>query len=204
MEFDKEFGQLAVILLALFSRGIKTIIEKKMNTSPKRQKEKLQAEKKIQEIISNIQIKLDLCRVGLIQYHNGNKDFNGVGFNNASMRYEVVTDKRKVERIMSSFQNVPVSTVINMLIELNRTNKGYVVHSDEDNDEQGHTAKYYGVKRAYNFRLGEDISKGVLTCVFTKDRHLTDEDIKFIKSQIVGIKLATKNLKYWTLLGLPS
>jgi hypothetical protein len=200
---DKDTSQIVILLVAIFARGIKGFIEKKINYSPKTNKKRLEAEKKVQHILDNIVERLDLCRASIISYHNGNKDFNGIGFNNATMRFESLSRNRPIDKIITKFQSIPVSTVVDMLVDLNRSTIGYVIHNSEGDSESSHTAKFYGVNKAYNFLLGQEVSEGVLSLVFTEpNRNLSPEQINYVKTQIVGIKLATKDLKSWTLLGL--
>jgi hypothetical protein len=200
---DKDTSQIVILLVAIFARGIKGFIEKKINYSPKTNKKRLEAEKKVQHILDNMVERLDLCRASIINYHNGNKDFHGIGFNNSSMRFESLSKIRNIDKIITKYQSIPVSTTIDMLVELNRSNSGYVIHSSDGDNESSHTAKFYGINKAYNFLLGEEVSEGMLSLVFTEpNRSLSPEQITYVKTQIVGIRLATKDLKSWTLLGL--
>ncbi len=157
-------------------------------------------EKSIQEIIDNIVKKTGLSSVSILAYHNGVKDLKGVGFTNSSMRFESVN--KGVKKIITQFQSIPVSTMVDMLIELNRSNKKYVV-IDSDHSQAGMTQKYFGIEKSYNFLIGEDISSGVLSCCFNdNNKELSEQDILYIKSQIVGLKVTIKNLKLWKFLGL--
>jgi hypothetical protein len=178
----------AAILLVgknLFDLVFKYIKQKKINTIFKRS---INTSSIINEELSIIRDKFGFNRVSLIDYHNGTENFKGLSFKNASMRNEVV-DVR-TSRIISEFQNIPCSIVADMLIKLEESKKSYIVVGDNGDDQTSITHRMYGVKQAYNFKLGKTLVDGVVSCAFTDNKcDLTQDEIIEIKAIVQKIYL---------------
>lgn len=147
---------------------------------------------KINEELSTIRDVYGFNRVSLIDYHNGTESFKGLSFKNASMRNEVVDNKTK--NIITDFQNIPCSIIAEMLVELEDSKEGYIIATDEGDSATAITHKMYGVRIEYNFKIGKDLTEGVVSMVFTDTiNRLTKEQIIEIKAHIQKIRLLRTN-----------
>lgn len=147
---------------------------------------------KINEELATIRDTYGFNRVSLIDYHNGTESFKGLSFKNASMRNEVVDNRTK--NIITDFQNIPCSIVAEMLMNLEASEEGYVIATDEGDSATAITHKMYGVKTTYNFKIGKDLTEGVVSMVFTDNAdQITKEEILELKAHIQKIRLLRIN-----------
>lgn len=148
----------------------------------------VQVSAKINQELSTIRDKFGFNRVSLIDYHNGTENFKGLSFKNASMRNEVIDIRTRP--LISEFQNIPCSIVADMLVKLEESKKNYIVVTDQGDSETAITHRMFGVKKAYNFKLGKTLVDGVISCVYTENDHdLSEEDILDIKASLQRIFL---------------
>ena len=57
-------------------------------------------------------------------------------------------------------------------------------------NETAITYRMYGIKKAYNFKVGKNLTEGVVSLLLNEDNvNLTPEDIKDIKGYIQRIRL---------------
>lgn len=142
----------------------------------------------INQELASLRDKYEFNRVSLIDYHNGVHSSQGVSFKNASMRNEM-TDLH-TKSIIKDFQNIPCSILATMLIELENSPDGYSITTDKMDNETAITYKMYGIKKAYNFKVGKNLTEGIVSLLLNEDNvALTSEDIKDIKGHIQRIKL---------------
>lgn len=182
----------AVILLIL--KYIFDVIVKKVrkDTVSLNFRKSISITAKINEELSTIRDVYSFNRVSLIDHHNGTESFKGLSFKNASMRNEVVDNRTK--NIITEFQNIPCSIIAEMLMDLEASQEGYIIATDEGDSATAITHKMYGVKIAYNFKIGKDLTEGVVSMVFTDtSNHLTKEEIIEIKAHIQKIRLLRTN-----------
>ena len=64
---------------------------------------------KIQKDIDILLYTLNADRVFLFEFHNGKKNISGLPFKYADMTYEVANIERKVDRVYSKYQDVPLT-----------------------------------------------------------------------------------------------
>ncbi len=145
----------------------------------------LDTDSEIQKIITEIRATYGFNRSSILDYHNGTTSLGGFSFKNSSMRYESCDEQTK--SMIMEFQNIPCSIVNEMLIKLEKSNVGYVMVTDDQNetfDEQAViTHKMYGIRQAYNFRIGDSLIYGCLSLVNTQLRtKLTEDDILNIRA----------------------
>ena len=145
----------------------------------------------INQELASLRDKYDFNRVSLIDYHNGVQSFQGISFKNASMRNEMTDVNTKP--IIKEFQNVPCSILATMLIDLESSSEGYSVTTDDMDNETAITYRMYGIKKAYNFKVGKNLTEGIVSLLLNEDNvALTSEDIKDIKAHVQRIKLIRK------------
>ena len=142
----------------------------------------------INQELASLRDKYEFNRASLIDYHNGVSSFQGVSFKNASMRNEMTDINTK--SIIKDFQNIPCAILATMLIELENSPEGYSVTTDDMDNETAITYRMYGIKKAYNFKVGKNLTEGVVSLLLNEDNvNLTPEDIKDIKGYIQRIRL---------------
>ena len=142
----------------------------------------------INQELASLRDKYEFNRASLIDYHNGVSSFQGVSFKNASRRNEMTDINTK--SIIKDFQNIPCAILATMLIELENSPDGYSVTTDDMDNETAITYRMYGIKKAYNFKVGKNLTEGVVSLLLNEDNvNLTPEDIKDIKGYIQRIRL---------------
>jgi hypothetical protein len=145
----------------------------------------LDVDTEIKKILAEVRAKYGFNRSSIVDYHNGTTSLGGFSFKNSSMRYEDCDEHTKY--ISMEFQNIPCSIVNDMLLRLERSEKGYVTATDDQNetlDEQSViTHRMYGIKQAYNFRIGSSLIYGCLSLISTNEKiRLSEDDILNIKA----------------------
>jgi len=142
----------------------------------------------INQELASLRDKYDFNRTSLIDYHNGVQSFQGISFKNASMRNEMTDINTKP--IIKDFQNIPCSILATMLIDLENSPEGYSITTDDMENETAITYRMYGIKKAYNFKVGKNLTDGIVSLLLNEDNvNLTPEDIKDIKGYIQRIRL---------------
>jgi hypothetical protein len=150
----------------------------------------LDVDTEIKKIIAAVRVKHGFNRSSIVDYHNGTTSLGGFSFKNSSMRYEDCDEHTKY--ISMEFQNIPCSIITDMLLRLERSEKGYVSVTDDQNetsDEQSViTHRMYGIRQAYNFRIGTSLIYGCLSLVST------DQKIRLSEDDIIDIKAACQKI----------
>lgn len=142
----------------------------------------------INQELASLRDKYDFNRVSLIDYHNGVQSFQRISFKNASMRNEMTDVSTKP--IIKEFQNVPCSILATMLIDLENSPDGYSITTDDMDNETAITYRMYGIKKAYNFKVGKNLTEGVVSLFLNEHNvDLSTEDINDIKGHIQKIRL---------------
>ena len=178
------FGQ--EVLKFLFSLINKDGFRKKMSKALSDSTDK---DIKIKQELRNLIERYDFDRVSVIEYHNGITTLAGVSLKKASMTHEETNTR--TASMLNEFQSVPCSISASMLKELENTHDGYVCVDDESAVEETAIAnRMYGVRQAWNFRIGNLLIDGCLSCVYTEEtRYFEHEEILDIKASAKKILL---------------
>lgn len=149
----------------------------------------------INKELDHIVVRLDASRVCVVDYHNGTSNYAGIPFNFASMSYEA--HDPNITPILSKFQSVPISPMVNMLLKLNSSETGYVKTTDEDQDQDLNILhKVYGTTCSYNFKIGQNLVDGVLSINWNNDNvELSKETIDDIRVSIYRINSLISKIK---------
>lgn len=155
---------------------------------------RMQVDNEINNILSDLRSSYGFSRAALIEYHNGTVSLGGFGFKNATMRNESTDDITKP--IILDFQNIPCSLIAKALIDLDKNKEGYTVIDDNFPDDGIKiTHRMYGVKEAWNFRIGESLLDGCVSLTSNTEKiPLTNDDILDIKSKCQRILYLKKGI----------
>lgn len=155
----------------------------------------LEVAKDIAQELDHLVIKLDASRVCIIDYHNGTSNYAGIPFNFASMSYEARDPN--VYPILPTFQSVPISPMVKMLLSLNESKEGYVKTTDSGPDQDLNILhKVYGTQCSYNFKIGTNLVDGVLSINWnTRHADLDKSEIDEVKVSIYRIKALLEKIK---------
>jgi len=180
-----------LVLFILSKKPLATWLERKRINKFRKGIDKTE---KINQVLSEIKSRYGFNMVSIIDYHNGTTTFGGFSLKYGSMSFETCDDITK--GIITEFQNIPCSLVSDMLVDLERNPDGYVIVTTQENsysESVDITQTMYGVERAYNFRIGNSLINGCVSCVYTNSEYkkikITEEDIQWIKAQILKIQL---------------
>lgn len=191
---DKMYEALGTVIGTMIIFLLSSPVIKKIQNSRLRQRfgKRLVIDDEINKILFGLRSTYGFNRASLIEYHNGTTSFGGFGFKNATMRNESTDEITKP--VILEFQNIPCSLIANNLVELENSKKGYVVVDDEYPDDVIKiTHRMYGIKEAWNFKIGPSLVDGSLSLISTSDKiTLTEEDILDIKSKCQRILLLKK------------
>lgn len=178
---------LGALIIFLISSPIISHIKKSRLKS--RFGKRLQADDEINKILSELRSTYGFNRASLIEYHNGISSLADFGFKHATMTNESTDDFTKP--IILGFQSIPCSLIANMLMELEKAPRGYVVvHDDYPDEGIKITHRMYGMKESWYFRLGSSLVGGTLVLTSTSSRiDLTEDDILDIKAKCQKILL---------------
>lgn len=188
---EKFYEALGTIVGSLIIFLLTSPVIKRLKDSKRKNKFKknLVVDNRINSILSELRSTYGFNRASLIEYHNGTTSLGGFGFKNASMRNESTDEFTK--SIILDFQNIPCGIIANMLVELEKNPKGYINTTEDSSDESANiTHRMYGVKEAWNFRIGDSLVDGCLSLVSTSENIiLSDDDILDIKAKCQRILL---------------
>lgn len=191
---DKLYEALGTIIgtLILFLLSSPIINRIKKSNLRARFGKRMQADDDINKILSELRSTYGFNRASIIEYHNGTASLAGFGFKHATMTNESTDDVTKP--IIIEFQNIPCSLIANMLMELEKSTKGYLVVDEDYPDENIRiTNRMYGIKESWNFKLGTSLVDGCLSLVSTNNKvALTPEDILDIKAKCQRMLLIKK------------
>lgn len=180
----------AVIAGVILHSPIKKWIEK---INIKRFRQSVEMTTEVNSIILEIRSIYGFNRVSIIDYHNGTTSFGGFSFKCATMTFESADTSTRP--LISEFRNVPCSIISTMLVNLEKSETGYFLFdaTSDKRSESAVTHKMFGVKKAYNFRIGPSLIHGCLSCVVTENsKHdvvLSDQDLLYIRAQCQKILL---------------
>lgn len=155
----------------------------------------LKVAEQISKELDHVLVKVGASRVSVIEYHNGTSSYAGIPFNFASMSYEA--HDPNIYPMVNEFQAIPISPMVNMLLELNKSSDGYIRTTNQDQDKDMNILqRVYGTICSYNFKMGLSISEGVLSISWNnKMVNLSQEDIDDIKVSIYRIRSLTAKIK---------
>lgn len=191
---DKMYEALGTIIGTMVIFLLSSPVIKKIKNSRTRNGfgKRLEVDDEINKVLFELRSTYGFNRASLIEYHNGTTSLAGFGFKNATMRNESTDEITKP--IILDFQNIPCSLVASMLVDLEKSPKGYVVIGDDYHDDVIKiTHRMYGVKEEWNFRLGGSLVDGCVSLISTGDNiSLSNEDILDIKAKCQRILLLKK------------
>ena len=155
----------------------------------------LEVSQEILKELDHIVVRLDASRVCIIDYHNGTSNYAGVPFNFASMSYEA--HDPNVSPILSKFQCVPISPLVNMLLKLNTSSEGYIKSTNSDQDHDlSILHRVHGTVCSYNFKIGPSLVDGVLSINWNNSEvNLQPDEIDDIMVSIYRIKALISKIK---------
>jgi len=155
----------------------------------------LEVAKDIAQELDHLVVKLDASRVCIIDYHNGTSNYSGIPFNFASMSYEARDPN--VYPILPTFQSVPISPMVKMLLSLNESKNGYVKTTDSGPDQDLNILhKVHGTQCSYNFKIGPNLVDGVLSINWnTRHADLDKSEIEDVKVSIYRVKALLEKIK---------
>ena len=155
----------------------------------------LEVAKDIAQELDHLVVKLDASRVCIIDYHNGTSNYAGIPFNFASMSYEARDPN--VYPILPTFQSVPISPMVKMLLSLNESKDGYVKTTDSGPDQDLNILqKVHGTQCSYNFKIGPNLVDGVLSINWnTRHADLDKSEVDDVKVSIYRIKALLEKIK---------
>jgi hypothetical protein len=155
----------------------------------------LEVAKDIAQELDHLVVKLDASRVCIIDYHNGTSNYSGIPFNFASMSYEARNPN--VYPILPTFQSVPISPMVKMLLSLNESKDGYVKTTDSGPDQDLNILhKVHGTQCSYNFKIGPNLVDGVLSINWnTRHADLDKSEVEDVKVSIYRVKALLEKIK---------
>jgi len=155
----------------------------------------LELAKDIAQELDHLVVKLDASRVCIIDYHNGTSNYSGIPFNFASMSYEARNPN--VYPILPTFQSVPISPMVKMLLSLNESKNGYVKTTDSGPDQDLNILhKVHGTQCSYNFKIGPNLVDGVLSINWnTRHADLDKSEIEDVKVSMYRVKALLERIK---------
>jgi hypothetical protein len=155
----------------------------------------LELAKDIAQELDHLVVKLDASRVCIIDYHNGTSNYSGIPFNFASMSYEARNPN--VYPILPTFQSVPISPMVKMLLSLNESKNGYVKTTDSGPDQDLNILhKVHGTQCSYNFKIGPNLVDGVLSINWnTRHADLDKSEIEDVKVSMYRVRALLEKIK---------
>lgn len=148
----------------------------------------IQARSEIKTILDEIRIRSNASRVNIMDYHNGKENILGVPFNYVSM-FSESTD-RQTAGLIKEIQQFPIEPVVPILVRLISSKSGWIYTTDMDKEEEiAVLQKSYGCASSYTFMMKESIASGSLVVSYSAPpkRHLNENEIRWIKSQIIRL-----------------
>lgn len=196
-----DFSEKALENIGIIIGGVIIYVAPKIESFLKKRVKKssfvsnLEVAKDIAQELDHLVIKLDASRVCIIDYHNGTSNYAGIPFNFASMSYEARDPN--VYPILPTFQSVPISPMVKMLLSLNESKDGYVKTTDSGPDQDLNILhKVHGTQCSYNFKIGPNLVDGVLSVNWnTRHADLEKSEIDEVKVSIYRIKALLEKIK---------
>jgi hypothetical protein len=99
--------------------------------------------------------------------------------------------------ILPTFQSVPISPMVKMLLSLNESKDGYVKTTDSGPDQDLNILhKVHGTQCSYNFKIGPNLVDGVLSINWnTRHADLDKSEVDDVKVSIYRIKALLEKIK---------
>lgn len=151
----------AAFLTGIVGPAVVTYIRFLLNNKKKKESNKrkddfnitINTQQKINTTLNELQSKYDLDRIWIAQFHNGGNFYPG----NKSMKKLSATFESTKAGVSTDFmklQNLPVSFFSNVLTEMNKTQGGFVIETDDTSDNAFKDFWLHrGVVRSYMFPI---------------------------------------------------
>lgn len=153
---------------------------------------RLKTENEINKILTELRVEYGFNRASLIEYHNGTTSLGGFSFKNATMTNESTDENTRP--IIFEVQSIPCSLAASMLVQLESSKNGFIVINEDFPDERIRiTHRMYGVKQAWNFKIGNSLIDGCVSLISNQEEiTLSPDDILNIKARCQKILMLKK------------
>jgi len=158
--------------------------EKKLECIDNTLKHNNEIQRKIKEVLIQLQGYTECSRACLYAYHNGTKTHFGFSMNFVSM-IEEKTDGI-VAPLLDSFQSVPAGYYRAVLDKVNDAKEGYaVIETDKLAEDDRKMLEKYQITMSYDFKVGGTIYEGIVSLVWVNKKHcLSEGEITHIQTLI--------------------
>jgi hypothetical protein len=152
-------------------------------------------QKKIKEILIQLQGYTECSRACLYAYHNGTKTHFGFSMNFVSM-IEEKTDGI-VAPLIDTFQNIPAGYFRTILDKVDKSQEGYaVIETDELDGDDKRMMERYQIAMSYDFKIGATVYEGMVSLVWVNKKHiLSEEQIDHIQQLVDLIYYLQKDIQ---------
>jgi len=152
-------------------------------------------QKKIKEILIQLQGYTECSRACLYAYHNGTKTHFGFSMNFVSM-IEEKTDGI-VAPLIDTFQNIPAGYFRTILDKVDKSQEGYaVIETDELDGDDKRMMERYQIAMSYDFKIGGTVYEGMVSLVWVNKKHiLSEEQIDHIQQLVDLIYYLQKDIQ---------
>jgi hypothetical protein len=152
-------------------------------------------QKKIKEILIQLQGYTECSRACLYAYHNGTKTHFGFSMNFVSM-IEEKTDGI-VAPLIDTFQNIPAGYFRTILDKVDKSQEGYaVIETDELDGDDKRMMERYQIAMSYDFKIGGTVYEGMVSLVWVnKKQMLSEEQIDHIQQLVDLIYYLQKDIQ---------
>jgi hypothetical protein len=152
-------------------------------------------QKKIKEILIQLQGYTECSRACLYAYHNGTKTHFGFSMNFVSM-IEEKTDGI-VAPLIDTFQNIPAGYFRTILDKVDKSQEGYaVIETDELDGDDKRMMERYQIAMSYDFKIGSTVYEGMVSLVWVNKKHiLSEEQIDHIQQLVDLIYYLQKDIQ---------
>ena len=158
--------------------------EKKLECIDNTLKHNNEIQRKIKEVLIQLQGYTECSRACLYAYHNGTKTHFGFSMNFVSM-IEEKTDGI-VAPLLDSFQSVPAGYYRAVLDKVNDAKEGYaVIETDKLAEDDRKMLEKYQIAMSYDFKVGGTIYEGIVSLVWVNKKHyLSEGEVTHIQTLI--------------------
>ena len=152
-------------------------------------------QKKIKEVLIQIQGYTECSRACLYAYHNGTKTHFGFSMNFVSM-IEEKTDGI-VAPLIDTFQNIPAGYFRTILDKVDKSQEGYaVIETDELDGDDKRMMERYQIAMSYDFKIGATVYEGVVSLVWVNKKNILSEaEIEHVKQLVDLIYYLQKDIQ---------
>jgi hypothetical protein len=143
-----------------------------------------EVQRKIKEVLIQLQGYTECSRACLYAYHNGTKTHFGFSMNFVSM-IEEKTDGI-VAPLLDSFQSVPAGYYRAVLDKVNDAKEGYaIIETDKLAEDDRRMLEKYQIALSYDFKVGWTIYEGIVSLVWVNKKHyLSDTEIAHVQNLV--------------------